>query len=140
MQNFAITDTFAGDSQALSQQRVLIAQSRSNIDQDEHYLAQRDQVAQAIVQQVELAFQPWAHGSPHDRAKNLTGVLTHLSELGNKLFAQPAIFEWRWGNNLTLRRGQIVMLPGLDKTTDSEAVPLATPICLVRPRVGNLVD
>lgn len=129
-----------GDHQVLSQLRVLMAQSRSNLDQDEHYLMQRDRAAQAIVQQVERAFQPWARGTQQHRAKNLKGILTHLSELGNKLFSQPAIFEWRWAGNRTLNQGQIVMLPGLDKTTDSRAVSLATPICLVKPRLGNFVS
>lgn len=117
-----------------------MAHSQSDIDEDENYLMQRDRAAQTIVQQIERAFLPWARGTTQDRAKNLKGILTHLSEVGNKLFSQPANFEWRWNERRTPSQGQLVMLPGLDKTTDTQAVPLATPICIVEPRLGRFVQ
>lgn len=134
------TDTFTGDNKVQSRLRVRTAQSLPNIDRNEHYLAQRDRAAQAIAQQIERAFQPWTHGNAQDRAKNLKGLLIHLSELGTRLFAQSATFEWRWSGNHNLSQGQIIMLPGLDKTTDSEVVPLAAPICLVKARIGNVLN
>lgn len=128
-----MTNTATGDRKALSQRRVEIAHSRPDIAEDKDYLLQRDRATEEIIQQIERAFQPWARGNTQERAKNLNGTLAHLSELGQKLFAQPATFEWRWR---LPNREQTVMLPGLDKLTDSEAVTLATPIRLVQPRTG----
>lgn len=135
----AVTNICVGDRKVQSQLRVLMAYSQSGVDQDEKYLVQRDRAAQTIIQQIERAFQPWACGTAQDRAKNLKGILTHLSELGNTLFSQPAIFEWRWEKTQTLSQGQIIMLPRLDKMTDSQAMSLVTPIRLVEPRFGRFV-
>lgn len=133
----AITNICTGDSQALSQVRVRTAHSHPNIDQDKDYLVRRDQAAQIIIHQIERAFQPWTRGTLEDRVKNLNGILIHLSQLGNSLFSQPAIFEWRWSETSTLDWGQIVMLPGLDKMTDARSVTLKRPICLVKPRLSS---
>lgn len=121
----------------LSQARVLIAQSRSDLGRDEDHIRQRDLLIQTFTQQVEQAFQPWARRTTQDRAKNLKGIVVHLSEMGLKLFSQPAVFEWKWSEGRNLSGGQIVMLPGLDKVTDSNANKLSNPISLVKPRLGN---
>ena len=121
----------------LSQARVLIAQSRSDLGRDEDYIRQRDLLIQTFTQQVEQAFQPWTRGTTKDRAKNLKGIVVHLSEMGLKLFSQPAVFEWKWSEGRNVSVGQIVMLPGLDKLTDSNANKLSNPILLVKPRLGN---
>lgn len=135
-----MTDVCTGDRKALSQLRVLMAHSQSEIDHDENYLVRRDQAVETVVQQIERAFHPWRRGTIQDRAKNLRGILIHLSELGNRLYSQPAAFEWRWGESRTSSQGRIVMLPGLDKITDSQAMLLATPICLVEPRLNRFVQ
>ncbi|KAK6377191.1 hypothetical protein LTR64_000571 [Lithohypha guttulata] len=133
--------------QAISQIRVLMANTRSNPNHDQQYVLQRDQVAGEAVRQIEQAFQPWARGDSSKRSSALKGVIIHLSELGTKLFSQPSTFEWQWGRSNShstratdLSSNGIVVLPGIDKTTDQRAELLTAPICLVKPRTASWTE
>lgn len=76
----------------------------------------------------------------------MINIMKRASDMAITLFAQPASFEWTWveaatknGSTSHTREGdRIVMLPGLYKTTDQDARPLAAPLHLVEPRIGSI--
>lgn len=124
-----------------------MANTRSNPNHDQQYVLQRNQIVGEAVRQIEQAFQPWVRGDSSKRSSALNGVIIHLSELGVKLFSQPSTFEWQWGRSnsrstLAIDPGsnEIVVLPGLDKTTDQRTELLTTPICLVKPRTASWAE
>ena len=122
-----------------------MAHTAPDPDQDAQYLARREQTISNSVRLIEQAFRPWARGDAGKRASALNGIMIHVSELGIKLFSQPASFRWQWEqsssraapNAASRNTDSIAMLPGLDKVTDQKAELLASPICLVKPRRGN---
>lgn len=130
----------------ISQLRVLMAYAHPDLAQDDQYVRRRDRATEEFIGRVEAAFQPWERGDTSKRKAMLKGIMVHVSELGIKLFSQPALFQWQWdertargeSNAVSRNRDGIVMLPGLEKVTDQQAERLAVPICLVKPRWGSL--
>lgn len=129
---------------AVSQLRVLTAHLQPDPQQDETYRALRAGAIAQAVQQIDRAFQPWARGDSNARQKALTGIMIHISELGIKLFSQPASFNWIWTqsgaaplSSLGQRNtNEIIMLPGLDKTADQRGEAIIPALHLLKPRMG----
>ena len=124
----------------MSRWRVLTSYLLPSLDNNTPAEQRRDQAIHAGAQLICQAFEPWARGTDNARLQNLVSIMKRASEFGVTLFSQPAMFEWQWqaqGRAMQRDGLQMVVMPGLDKTTDQEAQPLASPLHLLEPSMAS---
>jgi len=134
--------TPTGFTQALSRWRVISAYLRQDPERDQAYREERDVRITTAASKLCHAFEPWARSTDSARFQNIVSIMQRASDLGIMLHSQPASFAWQWETPNQTVQGQnspaaLVVLPGLYKTTDVNAIPLASPIPLIEPRVAR---
>jgi hypothetical protein len=73
---------------------------------------------------------------PQERVAGLEGIVQRGTQMASTLFSQPTTWKFNWGSSGS--PNNVTVFPGLQKLTDANGKPLASPITVEAPKTVDI--